>query len=68
MPTTGAPARSIQSLTNEMARTQITMAGGLVSLPYRNLGDRYRRLKAIGGYAFTHVGQLTRIDASAFFS
>ena len=36
----------------------------LVALP--ESGDRYRRLKAIGGYAFTHVGQLTRIDASAF--
>ena len=37
----------------------------LVALP--ESGDRYRRLKATGGYAFTHVGQLTRIDASAFF-
>ena len=36
----------------------------LVALP--ESGDRYRRLKATGGYAFTHVGQLTRIDASAF--
>ena len=36
----------------------------LVALP--DSGDRYKRLKAIGGYAFTHVGQLTRIDASAF--
>ena len=29
-------------------------------------GDRYKKLKATGGYAFTHVGQLTRTDASAF--
>ena len=36
----------------------------LVALP--DSGDRYKRLKAIGGYAFTHVGQLARIDASAF--
>ena len=29
-------------------------------------GDRYEQLKATGGYAFTHVGQLTRVDDSAF--
>ncbi len=29
-------------------------------------GDRYQKLKATGGYAFTHVGQLTRTDGSAF--
>lgn len=29
-------------------------------------GDRYRELKATGGYACTHVGQLTRADGSAF--
>ena len=28
--------------------------------------DRYSNLKATGGYAFTHVGQLTRTNASAF--
>ena len=28
--------------------------------------DRRVQLKATGGYAFTHVGQLTRVDASAF--
>ena len=28
--------------------------------------DRYRELKATGGYACTHVGQLTRTDGSAF--
>lgn len=28
--------------------------------------DRYKRLKDTGGYAFTHVGQLTRVDGSAF--
>ena len=36
----------------------------IVALPESR--DRYGRLKATGGYAFTHVGQLTRIDASAF--
>ena len=36
----------------------------LVDLPESE--DRYKHLKATGGYAFTHVGQLTRIDASAF--
>ena len=29
-------------------------------------GDRYKKLNATGGYAFTHVGQLTRADGSAF--
>ena len=29
-------------------------------------GDRYKKLYATGGYAFTHVGQLTRADGSAF--
>ena len=29
-------------------------------------GDRRGQLKATGGYAFTHVGQLTRVDDSAF--
>lgn len=29
-------------------------------------GDRYKKLNATGGYAFTHVGQLTRVDGSAF--
>lgn len=32
----------------------------------RASGDRYKRLIATGGYAFTHVGQLTRIDGTAF--
>lgn len=36
----------------------------LVALPESR--GRYKRLEAIGGYAFTHVGQLTRIDASDF--
>ena len=30
-------------------------------------GDRYKELKATGGYALTHVGQLTRADGSAFY-
>ena len=29
-------------------------------------GDRYKKLNATGGYVFTHVGQLTRADGSAF--
>ena len=37
----------------------------LVAVPESR--DRYGCLKASGGYAFTHVGQLTRIDDSAFF-
>ena len=32
----------------------------------RESGDRYRKLKATGGYAVTHVGQLTRTDGSVF--
>ena len=65
VPTTGAPARSIQSLTNETVELRHDgWRVGLVAVPESR--DRYSRLKAIGGYAFTHVGQLTRIDASAF--
>lgn len=36
----------------------------LVAVPESQ--NRYRNLKATGGYAFTHVGQLTRTDASTF--
>ena len=36
----------------------------LVAVP--ELTDIYKKLKASGGYAFTHVGQLTRTDGSAF--
>ena len=37
---------------------------GLVALPVPR--DRSEQLRATGGYSFTHVGQLTRIDGSAF--
>ena len=37
---------------------------GLVDLPESR--DRYEHLRATGGYSVTHVGQLTRIDGSAF--
>ena len=36
----------------------------LVAVP--ESADVYKGLKASGGYGFTHVGQLTRVDASAF--
>lgn len=36
----------------------------IVALPDGQV--RYRRLKDTGGYAFTHVGRLARIDGSAF--
>ncbi len=36
----------------------------LVAVP--EFTDIYKKLKASGGYAFTHVGQLTRTDGSAF--
>ena len=36
----------------------------LVAVPESR--DRYSALEATDGYAFTHVGQLTRFDASAF--
>ena len=36
----------------------------IVALP--ESGDRCEQLKTTGGYAFTHVGQLTRVDDSVF--
>ena len=36
----------------------------LVAVP--ESADVYKGLKASGGYGFTHVGQLTRVDGSAF--
>ena len=65
VPTTGGPSRSIQSLTSQTVMLRHDgWQVSLVALPESR--DRYEQLKATGGYAFTHVGQLTRIDASAF--
>ena len=61
----GGPATPVQSFTSETA--DLRHDGwhvGLVAVPESR--DRYKNLNATGGYAFTHVGQLTRIDASAF--
>ena len=64
VPHPGAPT-PVESFTSETADLRHDgWQVGLVAVPQS--GDRYRQLKATGGYAFTHVGQLTRIDASAF--
>ena len=62
---TGSRTKPVQSFT--CATADLRHDGwhvSLVALP-ESL-DRYRHLNATGGYSFTHVGQLTRIDASAF--
>ena len=62
---TGSPPKPVQSFT--CATADLRHDGwhvSLVALP-ESL-DRYRHLKATGGYSFTHIGQLTRIDDSAF--
>ncbi len=61
----GDPFTSERSLTIQAA--QLEHAGWLVHLvAVRNANDLYKRLKATGGYAFTHVGQLTRTDGAPF--
>ena len=60
---TGSPTKWVQSFTCETADLRhdgwhVT----LVAVPESR--DRYRHLKATGGYSFTHVGQLTRIDSA----
>ena len=62
---TGSPTKRVQSLTRATAGLRHDGWNvSLVAVP--ESGDRYRHLKATGGYSFTHVGQLTRIDDSAF--
>lgn len=58
--TVGADSGTIQTVVLHHDGWQIR----IVVVP--DSGDRYRQLKATGGYAFTHVGQLTRVDKSAF--
>ena len=60
-----SPTKRVQSFT--CATADLRYDGWnvrLVDLPESR--DRYGHLKATGGYSFTHVGQLTRIDGSAF--
>ena len=62
---TGSPTKRVQSFT--CATADLRHDGwnvSLVDLPESR--DRYGHLEATGGYSFTHVGQLTRIDGSAF--
>ena len=62
---TGSPTKQVQSFT--CATADLRHDGwnvSLVDLPESR--DRYGHLEATGGYSFTHVGQLTRIDGSAF--
>ena len=63
--TAGASGGSVRWITTETVDLEHDgWRISLVAVPQS--GDRYKQLKATGGYAFTHVGQLTRIDASAF--
>ena len=65
LPPTGSPTKRVQSLTH--ATAELRHDGWNVSLvAVLESSDRYRHLQATGGYSFTHVGQLTRIDDSAF--
>ena len=62
---TDSPTKPVQSLT--CAAADLRHDGwhvSLVALPESR--DRYSHLQATGGYSFTHVGQLTRIDDSTF--
>ena len=62
---TGSPTKRVQSFT--CATADLRHDGwnvSLVNMPESR--DRYGHLEATGGYSFTHVGQLTRIDGSAF--
>ncbi len=64
-PLTGSSTKRVQSFT--CATADLRHDGwniSLVALP--DSRDRYEHLKATGGYSFTHVGQLTRVDGSAF--
>ena len=63
--TTGAPAEWFQSATSQTV--DLRHDGWRINLvAVRESRDRFKHLKATGGYAFTHVGRLTRIDGSAF--
>ena len=57
---TGGDYGTIETVSLEHYGWQIQ----IVALPDSHV--RYRHLKATGGYAFTHVGQLVRNDGSAF--
>lgn len=63
--TTSPTGRSVQTWTKETIDLQHEgWRVRIVAVP--NSRDCFSHLKATGGYAFTHVGQLTRIDASPF--
>lgn len=62
---TGSATTQVQSFT--CAAAEFRHDGwsiGLVALPESR--NRQERLQATGGYSFTHVGQLTKIDGSTF--
>lgn len=64
-PLTGSSTERVQSCT--CATADLRHDGwniSLVALPESH--ERYEHLKATGGYSFTHVEQLTRVDRSAF--
>ena len=62
---TGRPVRPVLPFTR--AAATLSYDGWLVNLVAVSDADEiYRQLKANGGYAFTHVGQLTRKDGATF--
>ena len=62
---TGRPVGSVLSFTR--AATTLSHDGWLVNLvAVSDVDEIYKKLKANGGYAFTHVGQLTRMDGATF--
>lgn len=62
---TGRPVGSVLSYTREA--TTLSHDGWLINLVAVSDADEvYKKLKANGGYAFTHVGQLTRMDGATF--
>ena len=61
----GRPVGSVLSSTR--AATTLSHGGWLVNLVAVSDADEvYKKLKARGGYVFTHVGQLTRMDGAMF--
>lgn len=64
-PTSSRPVGSLISSTR--AATTLGHDGWLFNLvAVADADEIYKKLKAKGGYAFTHVGQLTRMDGAKF--
>ena len=64
-PSIGRTLRSMIPFTR--AATTLSYDGWLVNLvAVSDADETYKKLKDNGGYAFTHVGQLTRMDGATF--